>query len=103
MSKNIDITSRMTNEKPTITWGDKEYKVNNSTFALFKFQEMSGNMDKESIEKGIKISLGEEALKDFNLEELSVPNLKVLMSAIAACMQDITLEEAEARFQRSKG
>lgn len=99
MAKTINITDKLSSEKPVIVIGEKSYTVNDSMETVFKFEELakSGN---EGMQKAMKAALGEEACEEIGIGNLSVGNFKVLTTALLAAMQGSTYEEAEARFQR---
>lgn len=103
MAKVINITDKLSNDKPKIQIGEKSYEVNNSMGAVFTFQELAMTSTKESLTKAIEMSLGKEAAKEIDVEKWSLENFKVLSTAILAAMQNIDYEEAEARFQKSEG
>lgn len=99
MSKVINITDKLSSEKPSITIGDKSYEINDSMETVFKFEELASTGNKGALD-AIKMALGEKAYKELKVEKMSVANFKVLMIALLAAMQGLTYEEAEARFQR---
>lgn len=99
MSKIIDISSKLTTEKPQIKIGEKLYCINNGIDTVLKFEELATQGSKGLIE-AIKLAISEESAKEINLESISIKNFKVLTVAIMAAMQDLEYEEAEARFQQ---
>lgn len=98
MSKVINITDRLSDDKPTIKLGDKEYEVNDSMETVFKFEELASQGNKGMLQ-AMQMALGDKAYKELKLEKMSVSNFKVMVTALMAAMQGSTYEEAEARFR----
>lgn len=96
----INITDKFSKDKPSIQIGEKKYAVNNSVEAVMKFEEMAGAGSTKALLSAIEEILGKEAFVEVRVMKLSVPDIKVLMTGIMAAMQDLTYEEAAARFQR---
>lgn len=99
MAKIINITDRFNNEKPKIKIGEKEFEVNDSMETVLKFEELANDGSIESLNEAMKITLGEDAIKYLNMNELSISNFKVLTIAVLAAIQGLEYEEAEARFR----
>lgn len=100
MAKIINITDKLSSEKPKIIIGENEFEVNNSMMTVMKFEELLNDSTTEAFKKAITLSLGEDAVDKLNFEELSVENFKIVTVAILAAMQGIDYEEAEKRFQQ---
>lgn len=96
MAKIYNITSKMTDEKPKIIWGEREYEVNDLFINLFKFDELDLT-SKEGIEEILNTTLGID--HGIELDKLSTNNIKVLVTAIIAAIQGIDFDEAASRFQ----
>lgn len=101
MANKINITDKLSFEKPTIVIENDTFEVNDSADTMFKFQELALQGTKDSLEKAIGIALGEEGAKKIDLGKWSMKNLKILIIAIMAAISGISYEEAEERF-RSK-
>lgn len=101
MSKVINITDKLSDEKPTIVIGDKSYEVNDALEVVFKFEEVAQNGARgQGATEAIKLALGDKASKELKIEKMSVGNFRVLMIALMAAMQGLTYEDAEARFRQ---
>lgn len=100
MAKVINITDKLSLDKPKIVLGEKTYEVNDSMETVLKFQELAQNSTTDNMEAAIKLSLGDKAAKELNIKKMSIQNFRVLTIAILAAMQNIEYEEAEARFQK---
>lgn len=101
MAKSINITSLLTNEQPTIQIGDDLYPIDNSVEAVMRFEELAGGGGTKALLTAIEGALGKEAYEKINVPKLALPNLKVLTTAIMASSQNMTYEDAAARFQQS--
>jgi hypothetical protein len=101
MGKSINITDKLSAERPTIQIGEKVYPIDNSMNVVFKFQELASGGAQKAVE-AIGLALGDEASKEIDVMSMSMNNFKVIMTAILAAMQDLTYEEAEARFRRAE-
>ena len=99
MAKTINITDKLSTEKPVITIGEKSYTINDSMETVFKFEELASAGNQGMIQ-AMEMALGAEACEELNIKGMSVGNFKVLTTALLAAMQGSTYEEAAARFQR---
>lgn len=102
MAKIINISEKLSLEKPCIKVGDKEYAVDDSLQTVLKFEEMyddSRNGTQDMLEC-MKLSIGEEAYNELEFEKMSFKNIQVWFIAIMAAMQDSTYEEVEERFHQ---
>lgn len=97
MTKVINITDKISLEKPVIQIGEDMYEVNDTMGVVLKFQELVS--DENNVKIALELALGEEAAKKLGFETMRVSNYKVLITAIMAAMQGLTYEEAASRFQ----
>ncbi|MGH0053667.1 MAG: hypothetical protein ACQ5SW_09790 [Sphaerochaetaceae bacterium] len=97
MAKVINITDKISVEKPVIQIGEDMYEVNDTMGVVLKFQELVS--DENNVKIALELALGEEAAKKLDFESMRVSNYKVLITAIMAAMQGLTYEEAASRFQ----
>lgn len=106
MSKCIDISSKLTNEKPVIKIAEgKEYEIDNSKNTMMKVNQIftkEGQNEIAMMDNAIEMLLGKKAFKEINEMNLSVSSYKTIFTAIMAGVSDQTYEEAEARFQDKK-
>lgn len=100
MAKVINISDRLSNERPKIVLNGKEYEINDSMEVVFKFEELTSSGDVKSFLKAMEIVLGKEAVKELQVEKMSIDNFKIWVIAILAAVQGISYEEAEARFRK---
>lgn len=99
MAKIINISDKLSSEKPCIQVGEKTYQVNDSLETVMKFEEAYGDGgDTQSMLECMKIALGEKAYKEIKPEKASFKNIQVWFFAIMAAMQDMTYEDIESRF-----
>lgn len=93
----INITDRISLDKPRIQIGEETYEVNDTMECVLKFQELASSED--SMKMALELALGKQALKKLDFDKMRVTNYKVLITAVMAAMQGMTFEEADARFQ----
>lgn len=100
MAKIINISDKLSMDKPVIQVGDKTYAVNDSLETVMKFEESYGDGDTQSMLECMKVALGDKAYKEMNFEKMSFRNIQVWFFAVMAAMQDVTYEEVESRFRK---
>lgn len=100
MSKVINITDKLSNEKPQIQVGEKKYTVNDGIATVLKFEELATAGTTATMVEAISTALGQKAAKELNVENMSIANFKVLSIAVMSAVQGIDYEEAAARFQK---
>lgn len=101
MARTIDITSKLDNSKPVIQIGEKSYPVDNTLKVVTQFNRLvvsSGG--EEGLIQGLRVALGETAVEELDLESLTLKSVQVIVLAVMAAMQDLSYEEAEARFRK---
>lgn len=103
MSKTIDISSRLTNSRTTLTLAPGvtfEIDDSKNTVVLFQAAVQSGDIqDIAIIDDMIKMFLGEEAVKVIDDMNLSMAAYQSIMIAIMSVIQRVDYEVAEARFR----
>jgi aldehyde:ferredoxin oxidoreductase len=100
MAKIINISDKLSLEKPVIQVGEKTYPVNDSLEAVLKFEEQHSEGDVLGMVECMKVALGEDACEEMGFMKMSFKNIQVWFFAVMAAMQDITYEEVEARFHK---
>lgn len=100
MAKIINISDKLSNEKPCIQVGDNTYTVNDSLETVMKFEEMYGSGDSQGMLECMKIALGSSAYKELKFEKMSFSNIQVWFIAIMAAMQGMSYDEVENRFHQ---
>ena len=102
MAKVYDLTGKISNEKPIIKIGDKEFKVNDNHKTVILVQaELEKKSETEAIDFVIEKLLGAEAAKEIDAMNLSFANTKTLFLAVMAAASGEELETIEARFQQA--
>lgn len=98
---NIDISSKLSHEPQTITIAEgKTYEVDCGAETMLKAQDLFKKDDNlEGLFKAIELLLGKEAEKEIKEMKVTVVDLKVIIIAIMAQVNEITYEEMEKRFQ----
>lgn len=107
MSKVIDISAKLTNERPKLKLAeDKIYEIDDrkNTILLLN-QKMQGSdmNDLNAIDEMIGVVLGEKAAKEINDMNLPIVAYQSIMIAIMAAVTGEEYEVAEARFRREAG
>lgn len=98
---NIDISSKLSHEPQTITIAEgKTYEVDCGAETMLKAQDLFKKDDSlDGLFKAVELLLGEEALEEIKGMKVKVTDLKVIIIAIMAQVNEITYEEMEKRFQ----
>ena len=98
---NIDISSKLSHEPQTITIAEgKTYEVDCGAETMLKVQDLFKKDDSlDGLFKAIELLLGKEALEEIKEMKVKVADLKVIIIAIMAQVNEITYEEMEKRFQ----
>jgi hypothetical protein len=107
MSKIIDISAKLTNERPKLKLAeDKIYEIDDrkNTIILLnqKIQETDVN-DVNAIDEMISVVLGEKAAKEIDEMNLPMAAYQSIMIAIMAAVTGEDYEVAEARFRKEAG
>lgn len=100
MAKIINISDKLSMDKPVIQAGEKTYTVNDSLETVLKFEESFGDGDTQSMLECMKVALGNKAYTEMKFEKMPFKNVQVWFFAVMAAMQDLTYEEVEARFRQ---
>ena len=101
MAKIINISDKLSMEKPIIQLGDKTYPVNDSLETVMKFEEVyDDGGDIQSMLECMKVALGAKACAEVKFEKMSFSNIQVWFFAVMAAMQGVTYEEVESRFHK---
>lgn len=98
---NLDISSKLSHEPQTITLAEgKTYEVDCGAEKMLKAQDLFKKDDSlKGLFNVIELLLGEEALKEIKGMKVKVNDLKVIIIAIMAQVNEISYEEMEKRFQ----
>jgi len=107
MSKIIDISAKLTNERPKLKLAeDKIYEIDDrkNTIILLnqKIQDTDVN-DINAIDEMISVVLGKEAAKEIDEMNLPMAAYQSIMIAIMAAVTGEDYEVAEARFRKEAG
>lgn len=98
----IDISARLSNAPCTIKLAaDVEFVVNDKKNNILQLNQLlsQGSMnDIDTLDKAIKLTLGEEAYEYIEAQEWSLNNYQVVFIAIMASVLRISYEDAEKRF-----
>lgn len=102
MAKTIDITSRLTNERPVLKMGEgKEYRIDNRKNTVLAIQAKMDAGD-GSLDEVLELALGKEAVKEINESDISFADYQVILIAALAGAMNEDYEVIEARFLAAK-
>ena len=105
MSKIIDISAKLTNERPKLKLAeDKIYEIDDRKNTILKMNQEMQNADindLDFIDEMIEMLLGKKAAKEINEMNLSISNYQSIMIAIMAAITGEEYEVAEKRFRES--
>lgn len=98
---NLDISSKLGHEKQEITIAEgKTYEVDCAAETMLKAQDIFKKDDSlDGIFMAIQLLLGEKAEKEIRKMKLTVNELKTVIIAIMAQVNEVSYEEMEKRFQ----
>jgi len=106
MSKIIDISAKLTSERPKLKIAeDMIYEIDDRKNTILMLnQKMKGGTleDITFIDEIIEMTLGKEAAKEINGMDLSMVAYQNIMLAIMAAVMGESLEVVEARFRKEK-
>lgn len=104
MARNIDLSNKLSNERPTIIIGGNTYTVNDEkTNVLLMNEELKkGESASEVIDKTISLLLGKKALKEIDEMGLGLSQYTIIFYGLIACVNDISIEEAQERFRQQQ-
>ena len=104
MSKVIDISAKLTNERPQLKLEeDKIYDIDDRKNTILILNQKIQDVDMsnlEAIDDVIKITLGEKAAKEIDAMDLSISAYQSILVAIMAAVMGEEYETAEARFRK---
>ncbi len=107
MSKTIDITAKLTNERPKLKLAeDKTYEIDDRKNTVLKMNQRMKEANTEDIEfmdEIIEMLLGEKAVKEIDEMNPSMSAYQSIIIAIMAAIAGEDYETAEARFRKEAG
>lgn len=107
MSKIIDISAKLTNERPQLKISaDKVYDIDdrkNTVILLNQKMKDADTNDIEAMDEMITIVLGKEAAEEIDAMDYSISSYQTIMVAIMAAMTGEDYEVAEGRFRQQTG
>ncbi|GIO34346.1 hypothetical protein J2TS6_54870 [Paenibacillus albilobatus] len=105
MAKTIDITGKLTNERPVLKLGEgKEYPIDNRKNTVFQIQTKidEGGEGTEYIDEVLELALGKDAVKEINESDVSFADYQIIFVAALAGALGEEYEAVEARFLAAK-
>jgi len=105
MAKTIDITSKLTNERPKLKLTDElEFEIDNRKNTVLKVEKLlndEGSASIAVIDKVLQEFLGKEAVKEIEKLDLPFSAYQTIFTAVMAGAMGEDYETAEARFQEA--
>lgn len=103
MAKHIDISAKITQERPTVTFCGKTYEVNNGKNNMLLLQQyMRGeHNDVEMLFHALELLLGKKATEELDGLDLPLDELQMVFIAVMAAASGEDYETAEARFRKT--
>ncbi|MNO37499.1 hypothetical protein D3C76_275820 [compost metagenome] len=102
MAKTIDITSRLTNERPILKLGDKSYKIDNRKNTVLTIQAKMDEDESMDLDGVLELALGKQAVKEINESDISFADYQIIFVAALAGALGEDFEVVEARFLKAK-
>lgn len=104
MAKHIDISARITCERPTVAFCGKAYEVNNGKNNMLLLQEYMDEEhgDVDRLSHTLEMLLGKRAMEELDRLDLPLDELKTVYVAVMAAAMGEDMEEAEARFHTAE-
>ncbi|OUS70301.1 hypothetical protein B1748_29135 [Paenibacillus sp. MY03] len=106
MAKTIDISGKLTNERPVLKLGEgKEYPIDNrknTVLALQEIMQEPAGSDLEKAEKVLALVLGQDAADEVNKSDLSFEDYQTVFVAALAGATGEDYEVVEKRFRATK-
>lgn len=102
MAKTIDISGKLTNERPVLKLGEgKEYPIDNRKNTVLAIQ---GKIDAEveALDEVLELALGKEAVKEINESDITFEDYQTIFVATIAGALGEDYEVVAARFQSAK-
>ncbi|HHX12401.1 MAG TPA: hypothetical protein GX731_06225 [Clostridiales bacterium] len=107
MSNIIDISSKLTNERPKLKLAEgKIYEIDDRKNTVIKLDSIMSEKDLNdvtNIDKMAELLLGGQAVKDINEMDLSMSAYQNIMIGLLAGITGDTFEVTEARFRKEAG
>lgn len=106
MAKTIDISAKLTNERPKLKVAeDKIYEIDDRKNTIMKLNQKMKGTDMEDIafiDEIVELTLGKKAAKEIDAMDLSMSAYQNIMLAIMAAVMGESFEVAEARFRKEE-
>lgn len=106
MSKVIDISGKLTNERPKLKLGEgKEFEIDDRKNTILMMNQKLSESDLDDlnqIDEVLEIVLGKEAVEEINKMNLSFANYQTIFIATMAGAMGEDYDVVDARFQKAK-
>lgn len=104
MATIINITQKIKQEPKFIKIGEATYQVNDSKNNMIEAMGLMSNADGDvkAMDLAVKKLLGAKAFAEIEKLNLTFDSYKVVFIGIMAAVNELTYEEAEARFRKQE-
>ena len=102
MAKHIDISAKITGERPTVAFSGKTYEVDNGKNNMLLLQQYmtEKHSDVELLIHALELLLGKKASAEVDALNLPLNELQTVYIAVMAAAAGEDYDEAMARFQK---
>jgi hypothetical protein len=102
MAKTIDISGKLTNERPVLKLGEgKEYPIDNRKNTVLAIQSKIDG-EAEALDEVLELALGKDAVKEINESDITFEDYQTIFVATIAGALGEDYEVVSARFQQAK-
>ncbi|MEG0475035.1 MAG: hypothetical protein RR548_04980 [Carnobacterium sp.] len=105
MAKHINLDSKLSSEKPTVTIGDLTLKVNDEKSNILKMNSVMKNStdltEIEMIDKSLELLIGKKSMQELEKLKISFSEYKKVYMAVIAVVNDQELSEVEENFRKN--
>ena len=105
MAKHIDLTSKFSKEKPSISIGVLTIHINDEKSNVLMMNSLlkntEGLTDVEMMDRALEILIGKKGIQELNKMKLSFSDYKTVYFAVVAVVNDQELSDVEESFRKS--
>lgn len=102
MARHINLTNKLSKEKPSITIGEHTFNINDEKSNILVMNQTlkDGSLSElEMMDKTLEILISKSGVKKLNSLNLSFKDYQTVFFAIMATINDEEIEDVEKRFR----
>ncbi|SEU32753.1 hypothetical protein [Paenibacillus sp. NFR01] len=101
MAKVVKLSNKFAkDEKAGIEIGEKVYEFDASVETAMLIEDAVADGGRvSSLVSALEAVLGADAVAEIGVKQMSLTNMKILLTGLSAALQNTTYEDASARFQ----